>query len=310
MLPIADLAGLVAPLSVAEFAALLARRDLHHFPGTPGDVDRISALLDWDGLVAVLRDESVSSDYIALTRNRVRLPEIFLRNSLTPRHDVIDRLLAKDATSIILSSAERYVPAIGRLCAAIAAGMRDRVSAVVFATNGSGGAFDLHYDRYDLVVLQVDGVKKWSFYGDPVSNPVHRMRKPPPPDATSPPVFEVVMRPGDRMFVPAGWYHRCDTQSARSLHIGILLYPFSAARAAELLLGKMLADPDARAPIRFSGSDAPSAERALRQILIDHIAATPIDDLVRLHQSIGTDEFAPAEHVTMPQASDGGGNTS
>ena len=296
--PIASLAELVAPLSTSEFDALLAAREPRHFPGT-GDASRFAALLDWDGLVDGVRQDAFPPRDLRLYRDRVKVPAMFLRDGASPRADLVDKLLAADA-SIILNRAEQHVPALGRLCAAIAGETRDHVSAAAVATSGDGGALDLHYDAYDIVVLQVDGAKKWSIHADPVVNPVYGMAYQPPADANARPAFEVVLQPGDRLFVPAGWRHCCDTQSARSLHLGILLYPFTAMRAVELILRDMLKTPADRAPLRFGDRDAAATEAALRQRLIERVTALPIDALVRLHQSTGAQPGRAAQPLDDP----------
>lgn len=283
--PIASLAELVAPLSPDAFRDLLAARTPRHIPGDPARASRHAALFDWDGLVGGMRDGVFPPRYTRIYRDRVKVPRLFLRDASADRAELIDRLLAADA-SIILNSAERFVPTLGRLCSAVAGETRDHVSAVAIATSGQGGALERHWDEYDIVVLQVDGAKKWSLYGEPVVNPVGAMDRTVADDG-APPVFEVVLQPGDWLYVPAGWQHQCDTHGARSLHLGVLLYPFSAVRAAELIAQAMIADPGDRAPLRFDLADASAAEAALRRRLIERIEKTPIEDLVRIHQSTG-----------------------
>lgn len=285
-LPIADLAELVAPLSAAEFADLLAARVPHHMPGAGGDGKRYAALLDWDGLIDGIHNNEFPSRDLSLLRDGVKVPPMFLRDGASPRGEVVDKLLAANA-SIILRRAEQHVPALGRLCSAIAGGTRDHVSAAAVATAGEGGALRLHYDNYDIVVLQVDGAKQWSIYGDPVANPVYGMAQQPPGDTPTPPAVEVVLKPGDWLFVPAGWRHRCDTKSARSLHLGILLAPLTATRAVELILRDMLNTPGDRAPLRFDKAEAAAVEAALRRTIIERVNAMPIDEIVRIHQSTG-----------------------
>lgn len=283
-LPIANLTELVAPLSAAEFADLLAARAPRHMPGAGGDGARYAALLDWDGLIGGVRDGRFPPRDVRLIRDRVKVPAMFLRDGASPRSEIVDKLLAADA-SIILNHAEQYVPALGALCAAIAGDTRDHVTAAAVATAGKGGALDLHYDAYDIIVLQVDGAKKWSIHADPVINPVYGMPHARPADENAPAAFEVVLRPGDWLFVPAGWRHRCDTQAARSLHLGVLLYPLTAARAVELILRNMIKAPGDRAPLRFDDEAAAATEAALREQIIARINAMPIGELVRLHQS-------------------------
>jgi|GEM_PF-3033195 len=278
---IATLAQLVAPLSAGDFRALLAARRPLHVPD--GDNGRYAALLDWDGLVGMMHADAVPHRDVRLYRDRVRVPPLFLRDAGAHRAELIDRLLAADA-SIMLNRAEEHVPALGQLCAEVAEQTGDHVSAAVVATAGQGGALERHYDPYDIVVLQVDGSKRWVLYENPEINPVPGMPKVRGRDDIEP-AMEFVLHPGDWLFVPAGHHHRCDTIGARSLHIGILFHPLTTVRALELILRDLLEAPDDRAPLRFDPADAAGTEAALKRRLIDHIAALSIDDLSHRHRA-------------------------
>ncbi|MGN6820287.1 MAG: JmjC domain-containing protein [Sphingomonas sp.] len=280
---VTDLAELVEPLSAGAFRALLASRQPLHQPGAGGD--RYAALLDWDAFIDLLHRGDVPHRDIRLYRNRVRVPPLFLRDAGPQRGEMIDRLLAADA-SIMLNRAEEHVAALGRLCAAVAEQSGDHVSAAVVATAGRGGALDRHYDAYDIVVLQVDGAKRWTLYEDPAINPVPGMPKVPARQDAGP-ATEYVLNPGDWLFVPAGYRHRCDTIGARSLHLGILFHPLTAVRAVELIVQEMLLSTEDRAPLRVKSATSETVEAALKQRLIARIAALSIDDLARRHRTTG-----------------------
>jgi hypothetical protein len=294
---ITDLTDLIAPLSVSDFRALLAARQPLHLPGAGGA--RYAALLDWDGLVDLMHRGAVPHRDVRLYRDRARVPPLFLRDAGPHRAEMIDRLLAADA-SIMLNRAEVHVPALGALCAAVAEETGDHVSAAVVATAGQGGALQRHYDPYDIIVLQVDGAKRWVLYEDPELNPVPGGPKARGRDDIKP-AMEFVLESGDWLFVPAGYHHRCDTIGARSLHLGILFHPLTAVRALDLILRDMLEASDDRAPLRFDPDDAASAEAALKQRLADRIASLSIDDLSRRHRTASIER----ENSARDDASDG-----
>lgn len=285
---ITNLADLIAPMPVEQFRALLAARDMYHATGAVGD--RYAGLLDWDELLDGVRGTLPPKD-IRLFRNRTKVPRFYLRNAGEERAEVVDRMLAADA-SVMLNHADRHVPSLERLCAVVAEEVGDHVSAVAIATAGAGGALEIHYDPYDVLVLQVDGSKRWVLYDNPVDNPVHGMPRL-PVGAPATPVVEVDLDAGDWLLVPAGQRHRCDTLSARSLHIALLIYPLTAVRAVELMLNDMLASPDDRAPMRFGPDGAAQAEEALKQRLMARVAALSIDDLGRLHRTTSAQRHEP-----------------
>ena len=240
-------------------------------------------LLDWNPRVDGVRDGTFPARDMRIYRDRAELPRLFLKDEPAERSALIERLLAANA-SIIINRVQAHVPAIARLCEAVAGETRDHVSAAAIATSGEGGALKLHWDEYDIIILQVDGAKKWEVYGNPVVNPVYGLaKKISEPDV--PPALEIVLQPGDWLYVPAGWAHRCDTAAARSLHLGIMFYPFTAVRAIELVMSAMVADPDDRAPIRFDNVDADATAAKLRERLMNRIQALSIEELIRLHQA-------------------------
>lgn len=296
--PVETLAELVGPLSGSDFRNMFAARTPRHVPGDSARAERHAALLDWSTLVDGVRDGTFPARDMRIYRDRAELPRLFLKDDPAERGALIERLLAANA-SIILNRVQAHVPAIARLCEAVAGETRDHVSAAAIATSGEGGALKLHWDEYDIIILQVDGAKKWQVYGNPVVNPVYGLtKKIAEPDV--PPALEIVLQPGDWLFVPAGWAHRCDTAAARSLHLGIMFYPFTAVRAIELMMRAMLADADDRAPMRFDMDDAEATEARLRARLTDRINAMPIDELIRLHQS-GPDPRPTHESNVKPQ---------
>jgi ribosomal protein L16 Arg81 hydroxylase len=250
-------------------------------------------LLDWGGLIRLLHHGALPHRDLRLYRDRARVPPLFLRDAGPHRAEMIGRLLAADA-SIMLNRAEEHVPALGRLCAAVAEQTGDHVSAAVVATAGQGGALERHYDPYDIIVLQVDGSKRWVLYDDPAINPVPGMPKVRAREDIRP-AMEFVLQPGDWLFVPAGYRHRCDTIGARSLHLGILFHPLTAVRALDLIVRDMLAASDDRAPLRFDPDAADAAEAALKQRLIDRIAGLSIDDLARRHRVTSVQRDTPAQ---------------
>jgi len=282
-LPIDNLAELVAPLSVDDFRAMFAARKPLHVPGDSARAQRYAGLFDWDLLISGVRDGTFPASDLQLSRDRSKLPRMLLSKDSGERGDLVERLLAADA-SVIVNRVQATVPALGRLCEAVARETQDHVSAGAVATSGQGGALKVHWDEYDIIVLQVEGAKHWFVYGDPVINPVYGLNQRIDEERLGP-ALEVVLEPGDWLYVPAGWAHCCDTTSARSLHLGIMFYPLNAVRAVELVMDSMLANADDRAPLRFDKADASVTEAALRKLLVSRIEAMSIDELLRLHQA-------------------------
>ena len=288
-----NLSELVAPLSAADFRAMVEAGKPRHMPGNSSRVEPHNALLGWDALIEGVRDGTFPVRDLRIYRDRTRLPQLFVKGDPAERAALIERLLEANA-SVILNHVQVHVPAMKRLCEAVTSETRYHVSAAAIATSKEGGALTRHFDEYDIITLQVDGSKKWEIWDNPAVNPVHRMKRA-LDETDAPPAHEFVLQPGDWLYVPAGWAHRCDTAAPRSLHLGIMLYPFSAVRAIELMTRAMIADPDDRAPMRFDDDEAEAAEAKLRERLMGRIQAMSLDDLIRQHQ-------AGPDPLTTPQS--------
>ena len=278
---ISSLSDLAAPLDVAAFRALLRQRSPALFRGAGGD--RYASLLDWRGFMDMILTGQYPAKKLRLTQRGAPLPGMLFRSGGTLKPDSVMRLLDTGG-SIIAYGIEPYVPAITRLCAAITAQTGEHVMAGAIATTGSGGALDIHYDDSDLLVLQVEGSKRWLIEANPVVDPVAGM-----PivarEADAPILIDEVLEPGDLLFLPGGYRHRCETRGARSLHLGFFFYPLTMPRALDLLMRRMMDDTASRKPLRFDDSAWEETEDAMKQELIDRINNLSLSALVAEHCS-------------------------
>lgn len=276
-----NLSGLVAPLSVPEFKGLLSQREPRLIRGA--GVGRYAALLDWDGLMDAVLTGTYPAGKLRLTKQGVPLPPLFYRSDEGPKAEVIKKLMATGG-SIVAYGIDPYVPAMGRLCAAISEQTGEHVVGSAIATTGSGGALDLHYDDTDIVIVQVEGRKNWVIEREPVINPVVGLPALKGGDDAGI-LFDIELEPGDFLFVPAGYRHRCEARSARSLHLGFFFYPLTIPRTLDLLMRQTVQDVDARSPWRFEEAEHPSVEVALKQELVRLIDRLSLTDLLSAHRT-------------------------
>lgn len=286
---ISNLAALVAPLSVREFRNLLRMRTPRLVRGNAPD--RYEALLDWDGFLQVVLAGDYRPKLLRLTRRNDPLPRRFFRDKHGPKADAIAKIMEAGG-SLVFYGLHPYVPTMARLCAAIARETGEHIVGSAIASTGEGGALPSHYDETDLIVLQVEGSKRWLIEDRPVANPVAGMPLVPrEPGAGI--LLDETLEPGDLLFVPAGHRHRCETAGPRSLHLAFLFYPLAIPRVLDLLRrGAIAADAD-RVPLRFDPSEAPDVEQRLKAQLIARIDRLSLGELLAAHQA--TELEAPHE---------------
>ncbi len=143
---IADLAGLIAPLSIAAFREHLARREPRLFH-SDGDV---ATLLDWDGFIDAALGEDFPAHRLRVTKAARQLPSVFYRPGGRLDRDAITKVLDTGG-SLIAYDLHRFVPALARLCASAEAETGEHIVGAAIAGAGEHGALPPHYDDGDLL---------------------------------------------------------------------------------------------------------------------------------------------------------------
>lgn len=268
----ATLAHLLAPAPEAEFFDALRRRQLAVWRGR--DAARVTRLADWPALERVLEAGAIPAKRVRMTRRGGAIHQAFFVKDGRLDVDRV-RTLLDDGASLVIAPLDGCLSQVDSLVADVRSRTRDRVESGVIATTGEGGAFHLHFDPEDLLIVQVEGTKTWRIHETPVPHPVRDMPAVTPPSEGR--VLEYMLAAGDVMLVPAGYWHHCENGPGRSIHIGLFLVPPSLPRAAERLVERLLADERTRAPLGRDGSDALDAA-LVRSKLIDEISKMSLTD--------------------------------
>jgi hypothetical protein len=205
---------LIAPLIPADLAALWRGHTFRRQRGS-GD-SRFAALLDWDRLWGLIDAGVLPPESCRVTYARKTVTPAFYLDEGRFNPARLAGLLSQ-GVSLVVVKLDAHVPAIAAACRDAAdLGMRI-VHAGAIATTGGDGAFDPHFDLFHLIILQVEGAKRWRIYGPRALKLDPELAAKDPPQ--TPPLFETVLEAGDTLFLPAGYWHSCDNGPSRSLHI-------------------------------------------------------------------------------------------
>jgi hypothetical protein len=223
----AALASLLGPAAERELVdAFLGKRRLHVVSPDPRRAEALLPPWVLDRLVAsdalpaggleVLRAGDV------VPRGRYRASDGRLRS------DALDALIA-EGVSLLLHRVDDEVPAVAGLADALERRLGHTVWANAYVTHGPGGALAPHYDDHDVIVVQVRGAKRWFGHGTPNASPVVRS-----PDGRDfgPATWDLVVGPGDALYLPRGEVHHTANVGALSVHV---TFGVDTRRGVELL---------------------------------------------------------------------------
>jgi lysine-specific demethylase/histidyl-hydroxylase NO66 len=159
--------------------------------------------------------------------------------------DKLVQLFAGGAT-MVLQGLHRIWPPLVRFTQQLAADLGHPVQANAYVTPPQSRGFDDHYDVHDVFVLQVEGEKRWR-----IRRPVHPspLRDQPWTDrrtaveraAREEPLLDVVLRPGDCLYLPRGYLHAATALGGVSTHLTLGVHTWTRYALAEELLSAALA---------------------------------------------------------------------
>ncbi|HVU73817.1 MAG TPA: cupin domain-containing protein [Mycobacteriales bacterium] len=223
------------------------------------------------------------------------------------RDTAVAALLAEGQT-VVLQGLHRSHAAVRRFTSALAAELACPVQANAYVTPAREQGFDPHYDVHDVFVVQLAGRKRWR-----VHEPVHRSPLPDQPwtdhreavkgRADEEPLLDVVLEPGDVLYLPRGTVHSARSEDGLSAHLTIGVHPPTLHQIARAALDELADDVELRASLplgtRLDGGsgtevvrkamarvltslDSVDPQRVARSVAIDVVTATRPDPIAPL----------------------------
>lgn len=252
---------LVAPLSLADFAATLWGRQVRHFSG---DRTRFDSLFGWRDLDNALNQQRLEWPRLRVFRDGLPVAqddysEEIRRRGGTPyrrlRAGKLNTVLASGAT-LVLDHLDHINPAVCNLAMAIERTLGSSTWVNLYASWGTTRGFDLHWDDHDVFALQLSGSKRWQLHHPTRQWPLQTdVEDNIPPGAESVPML-VDLSPGDVLYVPHGWWHFASPLEEPSLHLTFGVSVESGIDYLTWLVDQLRADELLRRRLpRFSSAD-------------------------------------------------------
>ena len=170
--------------------------------------------------------------------------------------DQVMRLYAEGAT-LVLQGLHRLWPPLIDYSRRLGAELRRPLQVNAYLTPPGSQGFSTHYDTHDVFVLQVDGTKRWRMHEPVLADPLERQAWGGRADevgatAQGEPALDVVLAPGDALYLPRGWLHSAEAQGTRSLHLTIGVRALTRYALVEELLGLAVQDGRLRATLPYA----------------------------------------------------------
>lgn len=238
-----------------------------------------SKLLPWSQINQLINLDDLVSGKIRLVRQDrpvplemvSSIPRLTNRRTLFP--DALQALCQLGA-SLVFNTIDERIPRIAALTAMIERHLRCRTFTNAYASFRRESAFGAHFDAQNILILQLQGRKRWWCHGPVedwpmVSRSIARNDLPPV-------AWEGVLEPGDMLFLPRGDIHRTQVEGEASLHLTITMTPLTGQDVVAWLGREIAAsEPLLRQdiPTLDAGENLSARADVLKALLHRHIDA-------------------------------------
>jgi hypothetical protein len=123
--------------------------------------------------------------------------------------------------TIVLQGLHLHRPELGAFCRSLERTLGHPAQVNAYFTPRAAQGLPVHHDTHDVFVLQVSGEKRWLVYEPALELPLRNQKYSAEMGGPGEPIHDLVLRPGDMLYLPRGWLHEALTSDADSLHLTV-----------------------------------------------------------------------------------------
>jgi bifunctional lysine-specific demethylase and histidyl-hydroxylase NO66 len=127
----------------------------------------------------------------------------------------------EQGATLVLQGLHHSWPPLAEFCRDLERELGHPTQANAYFTPRDAQGLPVHHDTHDVFSLQVAGEKRWLVYEPALELPLRGQHYRPNHGAPGDPVHDVLLKPGDTLYLPRGWLHGAKTSSTDSLHITV-----------------------------------------------------------------------------------------
>lgn len=248
---------LLHPVTEEEFFADYYDKKFLH---VEGGARKFENVMSWDILAGILNQTVIwtSKSLMLVLDNDVVAEAAYCEpvtnrdgfEVLQPNAKKIMGLLRRGA-SLVTNDIDCLTPVMSGVSAALENRLAGKVQANLYCSWQQRQAFGSHFDTHDVFAIHVAGEKLWNIYetrmDDPIAHPKFKSFGQDWHDSNRGAVAQqVLMRPGDLLYIPRGMYHDAMATSDGTIHIAFGLTHVIGLDVLEMVKATVVDDVEFR----------------------------------------------------------------
>lgn len=296
---------LIAPMSAAEFT-----RDYWGKKPVliPADAGCRRPRIGWDHLNALfqIRPHWTEANIKLILNGQPVNPDFYMGGEGLRLANIkqVENFTAMGA-SLVVDAVQQISPEIRELTNMLATRFGALTGANFYASFKGVQAFASHFDTHEVLALHCEGQKRWRIYQNRAENPVEILSGEDAQRiidaAKGPVVMDVVLNPGDLLYIPRGYFHDAIAIDTASLHLTLGFAPVNGTLLPRLIEALAVEDPAFRAYLPLAEEDGGAGLAERLGELADRLGA--IVRSPRFRDLIETEQrrfVQPSCHIGLP----------
>jgi JmjC domain len=222
---------------------------------------RFDDLLSVDEVEASLTSGALRSPAFRLVRADERLDPRSYTSDLSWRPAPftgmadVTRVVAEveRGATLVFQALHHTRPLVAAFCRELESVLGHPVQANAYFTPRRSQGLPVHHDTHDVFCLQIAGEKRWLVYEPLLELPLRDQRYRPELGGPGEPVLDLLLRPGDTLYLPRGWLHQALTSDTDSLHLTVGVNPHTWLDAVRAALDECADDVEFRRSVPADG---------------------------------------------------------
>ncbi|TCZ66102.1 cupin domain-containing protein [Roseicella aquatilis] len=261
-------AELLAPMTPEQFfAEYHDRKPLH----LRGGLAKFAGVLSWRQINRLLDMTHIwSGQSLKLVLDGTPIPaeQYCARATSRDNEGVMQPVAARvqdwvrRGASVVLNDVDSLTPGLAAVSQALESAGLGKAQGNVYISWQSHKAFPSHYDTHDVWAVQVEGEKTWNVWEGradwPIPHPAFRTEGQAHHEQAKGRLREkVLLKAGDLLYLPRGWYHDALAEAPASVHVAFGMHAPLGMDVLNILHERALYDVEFRKPLpRQDGSAA------------------------------------------------------